>query len=320
MKKTIFFVLVASLFTGQLMGQQEAQYTQYMYNTLAINPAYAGSRGGLSIAGLHRSQWVGLDGAPVTQTLNAHSPVGERVGIGLSIINDNIGNGTSQETSFDGIFSYTIPVSVDGNLSFGLKAGGHLLNIDLSRLQNQDPTFNTGQQVVVDNKFSPNFGLGAYYYTDTFYAGISAPNILETEHFDSSGQNANLLARERLNFYIISGIVRELSEDFKFKPAVLLRGVSGAPLQVDLSANFMYQEKFTLGAAYRFGAAWSALAGYQLNDSLMLGLAYDKETTELGSTAFNNGSFEVFLRYEVFNLSAKEKTTMPRRVLTPRFF
>lgn len=303
-----------------MFGQQDAQYTQYMYNTLAINPAYAGSRGGLSLAGLYRSQWVGLDGAPVTQTLNAHSPLGERVGLGLSIINDNIGNGTSQETSFDAIFSYTIPVSPEGKLGFGLNAGGHFLNIDLSRLQNRDPSFNSGQQVVVDNKFSPNFGLGAYYYTEKFYLGISAPKILETEHFDSSGQSSNLLATERLNFYIISGYVHELSEDFKFKPAVLLKGVSGAPLQLDVSANFMYQEKFTFGAAYRLGAAWSALAGFQLNENLMLGLAYDKETTELGSTAFNNGSFEVFLRYEVFNLTRKSKVTNPSRVLTPRFF
>lgn len=320
MKRTTFFVLLVFAVVTPLIGQQEAQFTQYMYNTLAINPAYAGSRGGLSIAGLYRSQWIGLDGAPATQTLNAHSPVSERVGVGLSIVNDNIGNGTSQETSFDGIFSYTIPVSLNGNLSFGLKAGGHLLNIDLSRLQNQDPTFNSGQQAIVDNKFSPNFGLGAFYYTETFYAGISAPNILETEHFDNSGQSASLLARERLNFYLISGIVQELSDDLKLKPAILLRGVSGAPLQVDLSANFMYQEKFTLGAAYRFGAAWSALAGFQINNSLMLGLAYDKETTELGSTAFNNGSFEVFLRYEVLDLSSKKKTTTPGRVLTPRFF
>ena len=301
-------------------AQQEAQYTQYMYNTLAINPAYAGTRGVLSIAGLYRSQWIGLDGAPVTQTLNIHSPVGNRLGLGLSIVNDEIGNGTSQETFFDATFSYTVPVSETGNLSFGLKAGGQMLNIDLSRLQNIDPTFNSGQQVVVDNKFSPNFGLGIYYHSDRFYTGLSAPNILETEHFDTSGESGSLLARERLNLYLITGMVFDLSEDFRFKPAFLLKGVSGAPLQLDISANFMYRNKFRFGAAYRWDAAWSALAGFQLSTDVMLGLAYDREITALGSTAFNNGSFEVFLRYQLLNRSRNKIRGQYGKVLTPRFF
>ena len=167
--KAKFGLLLLVLGTSlTMLGQQEAQYTQYMYNTLAINPAYAGTRGVLSLTGLYRSQWIGLDGAPVTQTFNIHAPVANRVGLGLSVVNDEIGNGTSQETYFDATFSYTIPVSNTGNLSFGLKAGGQMLNIDLSRLQNIDPTFNTGSQVFVDNKFSPNFGLGIYFHSNTF--------------------------------------------------------------------------------------------------------------------------------------------------------
>jgi len=295
-----------------MSAQQDAQYTQYMYNTVAVNPAYAGSRGVLSIGALHRSQWLGLDGAPTTQTLNIHTPVSERVGLGLSIVNDEIGNGTNQDTYFDGVFSYTIPVSRTGKLSFGVKAGGHLLNIDFNKLRNFDPSTAPPGQVSIDKKFSPNFGAGVYYHTEQFYAGLSVPNFLKTEHFDGSGNSSSFLAQERMNWYLITGYVFELNPDLKLKPALLFKAVEGAPLQVDLSATALINDKFSLGAAYRWDAAVSALAGFQLNDKLMLGLAYDREVTELGNTAFNDGSFEIFLRFEFF--------TRYKNVIAPRFF
>ncbi len=308
--KKIIIILMLSLGV-QLVAQQDAQYTQYMYNTLSINPAYAGSRGALSLAGLHRSQWVGLDGAPTTQTFNIHSPVSERVGLGFSVVNDEIGNGTNQDTYFDASFSYTVPVSLNGKLSFGLKAGGHLLNLDFNRLQNFNPSPTTLQESNIDNKFSPNFGAGIYYHSERFYAGLSVPNFLETQHFDDSGSNS-FIATDRMNWYLISGFVTDLSYDWKFKPTVLFKAVDGAPLQADLSANFLYREKLTLGAAYRWSAAWSALFGYQLSDKLLLGLAYDREITELGNSSFNDGSFEIFLRFELL--------TKYRKIVTPRFF
>jgi len=311
MKKLIPLLMVCLGVNVTVVAQQDAQYTQYMYNTISVNPAYAGSRGVLSLSGLHRSQWVGFDGAPTSQTFNVHSPVSERVGLGLSFVNDEIGNGTNQDTYFDAVFSYSLPLSNKGKLSFGLKAGGHVLNIDFTRLQNFNPSQSTLQESNIDNKFSPNFGAGVYYHTDTFYTGLSIPNFLETEHFENSGTNS-FLATERLNWYFISGLVTDLSADWKFKPALLFKLVSGAPLQADISANFMYRQKLTFGTAYRWSAAWSALFGYQFSDQFMLGLAYDREITELGNTAFNNGSFEVFLRYEFF--------TRHRRVITPRFF
>ncbi len=291
-------------------SQQDAQYTQYMYNTISVNPAYAGSRGVLSIAALHRSQWVGLDGAPTTQTLNFHTPVSDHVGLGLSVVNDEIGNGTNQDTYIDAAFSYTVNTSEEGKLSFGLKAGGHLFNVDFTKLRNYGAETNLPN---IDNKFSPNFGAGIYYHTDQFYAGLSVPNFLQTEHFDSSDTNSSsLIAQERMNFYLITGYVFELRNDVKFKPAALIKAVKGAPLQLDLSANFLFNDKFSLGAAYRWDAALSALFGFQLNDQLMLGLAYDKETTDLGATRFNDGSFEIMLRYEFLNKY--------KRVITPRFF
>jgi len=308
---TFALLLITSL---GIHAQQDAQYTQYMYNTIAVNPAYAGSRGVFSIAALHRSQWVGLDGAPTTQTFNFNTPVSKRVGIGLSIVNDEIGNGTNQDTYFDGVFSYTVPTSNEGKLSFGIKAGGHFLNVDFAKLRNYQAEGSAGAPTNIDKKFSPNFGAGIYYHTDKFYAGLSIPNFLETEHFDRSGNlgSTSLLAEERMNFYLISGYVFELNPDWKLKPAVLFKAVQGAPLQADFSATFLVRDKFSFGAAYRWSAALSALVGMQLTDQLMLGLAYDKETTDLGNTAFNDGSFEVFLRYEF--------KTRYNKVLTPRFF
>ena len=305
----ILFSIVAGLY-----AQQDAQYTQYMYNTMSVNPAYAGSRGQLSIAALYRSQWLGLEGAPKTQSLNLHSPIrNSRLGYGISIINDNIGNGVVQETQFDAVLSYTVDVSLEGKLSFGLKAGGNLLSLDFSGLNNFDAENVQGDNI--DNKFSPNFGVGIYYHTDKFYAGLSAPNLIETQHFDNSQRDANsvqFLSTERMNFYLITGYVLDLNNNFKFKPALLTKVVGGAPLQVDVSATFLFNDMFSFGAAYRWDAALSALIGFQVNDQIMVGLAYDRETTELGGTQFNDGSFEVFLRFELMRSY--------RRMVSPRFF
>ena len=307
---TLLFIGIVS--TGA-MAQQDAQYTQYMYNTLSVNPAYAGSRGQLSFAGLYRSQWVGLDGAPETFTLNLHSPIqNSRLGYGISIVNDNIGDGVVQETYLDAVVSYTIDVSMDAKLSFGLKAGGNMLSLDFNGLRNFD------QEVVnqnnIDNRFTPNFGLGIYYHTDKFYAGVSAPNVLESEYFDNdnSDDGVNFLSADRMNIYLITGYVFDIGADLQFKPALLTKAVGGAPLQVDLSASFLFANKFSFGAAYRWDAAVSGLVGFQVSEQIMLGLAYDRETTELGGTQFNDGSFEVFLRLELLKSF--------QRTISPRFF
>lgn len=312
--RILTFLAVTFIFLLEANAQQDAQYTQYMYNTMTVNPGYAGSRGQLSIAGLYRSQWVGLDGAPNTFTLNLHSPIrNSKLGYGVSIVNDEIGDGTVQETYLDAMVSYTIDVSRDAKLSFGLKAGGNLLSLDFIKLRNFD------NEVVrtdnIDSRFSPNFGLGMYYHTNNFYAGLSAPNLLQTDYFDNTNRDASavqFVSQERINFYFITGYVFDLNGNIKFKPALLTKVVGGAPLQVDLSANFMFNDKFTFGAAYRWDAAVSALVGFQISEQFMLGLAYDRETTELGGTQFNDGSFELFLRFELVRSF--------QRLVSPRFF
>ncbi len=299
------FILILSLSAG-MYAQQDAQYTQYMYNTVSVNPAYAGSRGHLSIAGLYRNQWLGLNGAPETQTLNIHTPLGYRgVGLGLSVVNDKIG--PTSETYFDVDFSYTIRTSLDAKLSFGLKASAHMLDIRYSELDDYftDDLLRQGDQT----KFSPNIGAGVYYHTERFYTGLSVPRILETSHFDTSSATT---AKEQINVYLITGYVWDLNPFLKFKPTLLTKAVQGAPLQVDLSANFMLNEKFVGGLAYRWDAAFSGLVGFRVSDEMFIGLAYDREITDLGATTFNDGSFEVILRYDFLKNVGNLKS--------PRFF
>ena len=299
--RVLNFVLILTASAG--FAQQDAQFTQYMYNTINVNPAYAGSRGVMSIFGLHRTQWVGLEGAPVTNAVSLNTPIGKsKLGIGLSAINDRIGPTVENTLSAD--ISYTIQASETYKLSFGVKATGNFFNLDASQLnpeQANDPS------LVNYNKFSPNIGTGIYLHSDKSYIGFSVPNFIQTNRYDSDNV---AIFKERINYYLIAGHVFDLSPDIKFKPALLTKVVTGSPLQVDVSANFMFFEKFVVGAAYRWDAAVSALAGFQITDGLYIGYGYDMETTRLRK--YNSGSHEVFLRFELFNNYNK--------ITSPRFF
>lgn len=298
------------LLTGTLSAQQDAQFTQYMYNTVNINPGYAGSRESMSIFALHRTQWVGLDGAPVTNTASVNTPINNsNLGLGVSIINDRIGPSDENNLAID--LSYSINTSERYKLSFGLKASANLLNVDFNRLSQYDQN-DYAFQTNIDNKFSPNIGVGFYLHSDNSYVGLSAPYLLETKHFDRyAGTSANShVAKEKINLYLIAGYVFDLSYNVKFKPSLLTKYVQGAPLQVDLSTNFMFNDKFVMGVAYRWSAAVSAMVGFQASDSWFIGYGYDLETTRLSN--YNSGSHEIFLRYELFNKYTK--------IISPRFF
>ncbi|MEL4307447.1 PorP/SprF family type IX secretion system membrane protein [Joostella sp. CR20] len=307
-KKLHFYalvLLVVVMFWGSnsAYAQQESQYTQYMYNTVTINPAYAGSRGVLSFNGLYRSQWVGLDGAPETMAFSANTPIGlGKVGLGLSFGNDKIGPST--ETTVAADFSYTIKTNNDLKISFGLKGGFNSLNVDVNKLNPDQPLDPSLYNI---DKVSAVVGVGFYIHNEKWYVGLSSPNVLETKYYDDVAVST---ASEKAHIYLIGGYVFDLSRSVKFKPAVLTKAVVGAPLAIDLSANFLINEKFTLGAAYRFDAAVSALAGFQVSDNLMIGYAYDYDTTDLGN--YNAGSHEIILRFEL--------GTIVRRVVSPRFF
>ena len=284
-------------------AQQDPQYTDYMFNTLTVNSAYAGSLGHLTVTGLHRTQWVGLDGAPQTQSFSVESPVGKNVGLGVVLVNDRLG--PSDEFYLDANFSYTINLNNESRLSFGLKGGGRMLNVDWTRgtYQEQENVF----QQPIDNKFLPTVGAGVYWHSETTYVGLSVPNFLTDEHYDGI-QNA--IAAERLHYYLIAGKVFDLSPTVKFKPAVLGKFVVGAPIIADVSANFMFQDNLRLGVAYRWDDSVSGLIGFQLGPKIMLGYAYDATTTRLKN--FNSGSHEIMLRFE---LKSEEK-----QLKSPRFF
>lgn len=285
-------------------AQQDAQYTQYMYNTININPGYAGSRGVMSVFGLHRTQWVGLEGAPTTNAFSLNTPINNsNLGIGLSFVNDKIGPTNENNISAD--VSYTVQTSETYKLSFGIKATGNLFSLDTSVL---NPVIVADHNLQpVNSQFSPNLGAGLYLHSDKLYFGLSVPNFLQDKKYSD---NDYAVFQERMNVYAIGGYVFDLSSDIKFKPAFLTKMVTGAPLQLDLSANFMFFDKLMLGGAYRWDAAASALAGFQITDGLFVGYSYDMETTRLKH--YNSGSHEVFLRFELFNKVSK--------MVSPRFF
>ncbi len=289
-----------ALLTTASRAQQAPQYTQYMYNTQTINPGYTGSRGVIGITPMHRSQWAGVDGAPVTQSLTFATPIGRHVGLGFSVINDRIGNGTNNTTDVNFDFSYGVRTSQEGTLSFGLKAGGRLITTDLNKLRYYQPGLDANNAESTNQKFAPNIGVGAYYYTRDFYVGISVPRVLTTDYFDVDNGSTTYLAKDNLRYYGIIGWVNKLGRGWKFKPALLVNTSNGEPVNVDLSANFMYEDTYIIGASYRWNTAVSVLTGVQLSKNLLVGLAYDRETTALGGTQFNNGTFEIFLRCELF--------------------
>ena len=298
-------LLFSLMFTAMVsFAQQDAQFTQYMYNTININPAYAGSRGAMSIFALHRTQWVGLDGAPTTNAISINTPFNEsRLGLGISIISDKIG--PTKENTISTDLSYTIPTSDNVKLSFGIKATANIFDLDVSQLS---PEFGGDPKLRgFTNKFTPNIGAGIYLHSDKAYVGISIPNFIETNRYDD---NEVALFKEKINYYLIAGYVIDLSSTIKFKPALLTKLVQGAPLQVDMSGNFMFNDKLTLGIAYRVSAAASAMVGFQVSDSMYLGYGYDLETTKLNN--YNSGSHEFFIRYEIFKTNNK--------VNAPRFF
>ncbi len=290
---------------ASVFAQQDSQFTQYMYNTTSVNPAYAGSRGVMSVFGNYRTQWVGLDGAPKTASLSVHTPLGtSKLGLGVSFLNDQIGAMDENTLAVD--LSYSVDLNRNYKLSFGLKGSANLLNVDYTKLNIYNPN-DIYFQENIDNQFTPNIGAGVYLHSDKAYLGFSVPNFLEMERYEEHSVST---MKQKMNYYLMGGYVFDLSSQLKFKPAFLAKAVLGAPVQVDVTANFLINEKLTLGAAYRWDAAVSALVGFQISDGLFIGYSYDADTTKLGN--YNSGSHEVFMRFELFNRF--------NRITSPRFF
>lgn len=297
------FTIITMLSVFGVAAQQDPQYTQYMYNTLSVNSAYAGSLGHLAITGIYRTQWVGLEGAPSTQSFTLDTPIAKNIGLGLSVVSEEIG--PSEEQYIDANFSYTIQSGETHKLSFGIKGGGRVINIDWTKGSHKDPDVQFRENIT--NKFLPVVGAGLYWHGERDYIGIAIPNFLTRERYNYD-DIADDLVNERMHVYLIGGIVFDLSAHTKFKPAAMVKYVAGAPLVADFSANFMFNNAFTLGASYRTGDSVSAMASIQITPQFLVGYAYDYTTTELQT--YNSGTHEIMLRFEL--VSRKKGLKSPR--------
>lgn len=296
------------LLPKQAAAQQDPQYTQYMFNLLALNPAYAGSAERVSIKALSRHQWVGFEGAPTTQTLTVHSPfLVQSLGLGGSITRDDYGPVT--QYGFDIDLAYRLFLGNDQKLSFGMKGGLNLFQgkfADLHPLQNNDQVF----QENITSKTDPQFGFGIMWYSDRFYLGLSSPKVLRTDFFDTDSLQLVSKPGQRAHYFLTGGYVFDLGTYTKFKPTFLVKEVEGAPISFDVSANFLLYEKLWLGAMYRYEDAVGALVQYNLTDGLSVGYAYDYPLSPLHN--YSGGSHEFMLGLDVGKA--------PKGIRSPRYF
>lgn len=303
--RTVNLILIvgAILSLSKLNAQQDPQFTQYFDNMLHINPGYAGSNDILSITCLHREQWVGFDGRPRSSTLSIHSPLVKNLGGGLTAVNDRIG--PLNQTMIYGDLSYTLKFkNTRGKLSFGVKGGVNVINVNsggLFTLDAADPDLVNN----VRNRVLPNFGAGIYYHTPKFFIGASSPRLLQASYDGIS----STVIEQRHYFLIMGGVIR-LNPSWKLRPTTHLKFTEGAPLSIDLSAAFIYVDKWWLGVMHRWKDSFGAFVQFQVKPQFRAGLAYDYSATKLAN--YNNGTFEIMLNYD---FRFKDKG-----VISPRYF
>lgn len=301
MKHNILFIIILVSACLKGFAQQDAQFTQYMYNMSVINPAYATSKMGvLNLGGIYRTQWVGAEGAPKTGSFFAHTPIKDNMEIGLSFTNDQIGEGIVNENTIAADYAYILTLNEKVKLSFGVKVGVNLFNTDFSGLilpdgtvvgsNSLDPAFNNLNQSFL------NLGSGAFLYSDNYYLGLSVPNFLPNKHLKGE-DGVSAIGTDEMHFFLTGGYVWDISDKLKFKPATMVKAVQGAPLSFDITANFLINNRFEAGAAYRFDDSISGLVGFRVTPTLRIGYAYDYTLTNLGD--YNSGSHEVFLLFDL---------------------
>jgi type IX secretion system PorP/SprF family membrane protein len=305
--KKLYLVAILVVFTCfDSQAQQDPHYTQYMYNMNVINPAYAGSKENLSIGMLYRKQWVGIEDAPTTATLSGHTPIGKNVGMGLSVIKDNIG--PVEENNIYGDFSYTLNLGGEHKLAFGIKAGLTLHKVGLysdiySTLPDpNDPAFSQD----TNNSYF-NLGTGFFYYTNKYYLALSVPNMMKSKHLDFNGRE---FGSEVSHYFLTGGYVFDVTENIKFKPFFMVKSAFEAPASIDLSTNFLFNQKFEAGVTYRLQDSFGAMFNYAISPNVKLGYAYDHIVSDLNVTT--PSSHELIL---LFDLNFPKKVSS-----SPRFF
>jgi len=310
MKKIFFTALMGIVAFADVHGQQDPHYTQYMYNMNVINPAYAGSKENLSFGLLYRHQWEGIEDAPKTFTFSGHTPAGRNVGLGLSMIADEIG--PVKEQNVYGDFSYTLNLGGEHRLALGLKAGMTFQKIGLFSDINAtlpDPADEAFQQNSSNTYF--NIGTGFFYYTENYYVALSVPNMLKSKHLSvrDDGQERNY-GEETQHYFLTAGYVFQLNPNLKFKPSGMVKSAFDAPLSFDASANFLFNEKFEIGATYRLDDSYGAMVNYAITPNLRIGYAYDRIMSDLKTST--PASHEVIL---LFDLNFPKKVSR-----SPRYF
>ncbi|MFT3794219.1 type IX secretion system membrane protein PorP/SprF [Flavobacterium sp.] len=314
-RTTIKYLTFAGIFLTSVLAhaQQDPQFTHYMYNMNVINPAYAtDNEGVINVGGLYRTQWVGAVGAPKTATVFVHSPIAKRVEMGLSFINDNIGDVVKENNVYLDV-AYVIPVSDQHKISFGVKGGATFFNTDFGGFkytdEQADPAFANNL-----NRTFPNVGAGTYFFTDHYYIGFSVPNLLTTKHIERSN-GIQTTGVEAIHYFFTGGYVFDLNASLKFKPAFMAKAVSGAPMAFDVTTNFLINERFELGAGYRFDDSVSGLAAFNITPNLRIGYSYDYTLSNLGN--YNSGTHEIFL---LFDLDRNNLSGSKGYDKSPRFF
>lgn len=290
-------------------AQQDPQVTHYMYNMSVINPAYAtDNEGVLNVGGLYRTQWVGAVGAPKTANVFAHMPVGKRVEMGVSFINDAIGDVVNENNIYVD-FAYVIPVSETNKLSFGVKGGLTLFDVNFNGFKYTDESIDNS--FVNTNKTMPNVGAGTFFFGENYYLGFSVPNLLTTKHIERK-DGIQSTGVEAIHYFFTGGYIFDLSESTRFKPAFMAKGVSGAPLSLDFTANFLFNNRFELGGAYRWDDSVAGLANFYVTPNLRVGYSYDYTLSNLGK--YNSGTHEIFVLFDLdlSNLSSKGYDKSPR--------
>ncbi len=304
--RLLFLIVLLLLITSiSSLGQQEPMFTQYMFNTLSVNPAYAGTRNALNLNSLSRIQWVGVEGAPKTISLALHTPFNKKkIGVGFSIVDDEAG--PVRNTYIAVNYAYRLRITESTTLSMGIKGGVSNYTLGLTNLEvnePDDPDFQNNEKKLV-----PNLGIGFYLYSDRYYVGISAPKLVETaidEKYSAEGSEF------RRHYYIIGGFVIPINSNWIFKPTILTKAVEGAPLSNDISLQFLYNERVWLGAMYRIGDAAGALVTMKINKQLTIGYAYDFALSDL--SGLNKGTHEILLSFDFVGTPAK-------KVKSPRYF
>lgn len=292
MKELLNFlrIIVLCVFASHAFGQQDPQFTQYSENMLFVNPAYAGSRGVLNLTAMHREQWIGFEGRPISSTFSAHSPLSyQSVGLGLTIVNDQ--TGPIKQTMMYGDFSYTLKFkNQERKLSFGIKGGFNMISIGTSTLQTteaNDPKLLQN----VRNNINPNIGFGVYYHSPRFFVGASSPKLLERGYDGISKVNL-----EKRHYFGIIGGVFPINNDWKIRPTSQIKLTEKSPISIDASVAAIYKESIWFGVMYRLNAAFGVFLQYQVSPQFKLGLATDFGTQAIRN--YNYGTFEALISYD----------------------